>query len=129
MIFSITLPSRLDDKKTGAIIVVMQRLHVDDLTGTLLRDFPDGWTVLSFPAIAEQEQKIQIGDNEYHVRRVGDLFHAEREPQSVLDLLRAQLGPDIFSAQYLQTPVPAEGVMIKREWVHRYDQLPDRESS
>ncbi len=59
--FNHTLQTRLDDKKTGAIIVVMQRLHPDDLTGTLLRDSV-GWTVLSLPAIAEQEQKIQISD-------------------------------------------------------------------
>jgi predicted phage terminase large subunit-like protein len=125
--FNHTLRSRLDDKKTGAIIVVMQRLHPDDLTGTLLRDSPDGWSVLSLPATAKQEQKIQISDTEYHVRRVGDLLHAEREPQSVLDLLRAQLGSDIFSAQYDQAPVPPGGAMIKREWVPRYDQLPEWE--
>lgn len=127
--FNHTLQSRLDNKKTGAIIVLMQRLHPDDLTGMLLRKSPDEWTVLSLPAIAEQEQKIQIGDNEYHVRRVGDLFHAVREPQSVLDSLRAQLGPDTFSAQYQQTPIPAEGVLIKREWVQLYDQAPKREPS
>jgi predicted phage terminase large subunit-like protein len=127
--FNHTLQSRLDDKKTGAIIVLMQRLHPDDLTGTLLRDSPDEWTVLSLPAIAEHEQEIQIGDNQYHVRRVGDLFHAEREPQSVLDSLRSQLGPNTFSAQYQQTPIPAEGVMIKREWPQRYDKLPKREPS
>jgi hypothetical protein len=57
--FNHTLQSRLDDKKTGAIIVLMQRLHPDDLTGTLLRDSPDGWTVLSLPAIAEHEQEIR----------------------------------------------------------------------
>jgi predicted phage terminase large subunit-like protein len=127
--FNHTLQSRLDNKKAGAIIVLMQRLHPDDLTGMLLRESPDEWTVLSLPAIAEQEQTIQIGDNEYHVRRVGDLFHAEREPQSVLDSLRAQLGPNTFSAQYQQTPIPADGVMIKREWPQRYDQLPKREPS
>jgi len=36
--FNHTLQSRLNDQKTGAIIVVTQRLHIDDLTGTLLRD-------------------------------------------------------------------------------------------
>ena len=121
--------SRLDDKKTGAIIVVTQRLHMDDLPGTLLRNSPNEWTVLSFPAIAEQEEKIQIGDTKYHVRRVGDLLHAEREPQPILDELRAQLGPDTFAAQYQQAPIPAGGVMIKREWIQRYDQLPEREPS
>jgi hypothetical protein len=32
-----TLVSRLNDKRTGAIIAVMQRLHEDDLAGHLLR--------------------------------------------------------------------------------------------
>ena len=106
----------------------MQRLHPDDLTGMLLQESPDEWHVLSLPAIAEHEQAIQIGANQHHVRRIGDLFHAEREPQSVLNSLRAQLGPDTFTAQYQQCPIPAEGVMIKREWIQRYDQLPKGKS-
>ena len=52
-----TLVSRLDDKQTGAIVVVMQRLHMDDLAGTLLRS-SDEWTLLNLPAIAEQEETI-----------------------------------------------------------------------
>src|SRR3954454_297796 len=127
--FSHTLESRLDNKNTGAIIVVMQRLHQDDLTGSLLRQAREQWTVLSLPAIAEQEQAIQIGEHDYHVRRVGDLLHAEREPQAVLDALRARLGPDIFSAQYQQAPIPAGGVLVKRQWVQRYDHAPERQSS
>ncbi len=129
--FNHTLQSRLNDQKTGAIIVVTQRLHIDDLTGTLLRDSSDEWTVLNLPAIAQQDETIPTGDgeNDYHVRRVGDLLHAGRQPQFILDSLHAQLGPDIFSAQYLQAPVPVDGVMIKRDWIQRYDRLPDRVSS
>jgi predicted phage terminase large subunit-like protein len=127
--FNHTLQSRLDNKKTGAIIVVMQRLHIDDLTGAQLRNSPDEWTVLNLPAIAEQYETIQIGEgtDKGHVRRVGDLLHLEREPQDVLDSLRARLGPDTFAAQYQQAPVPRDGVMIKRNWIQRYDQLPERE--
>jgi hypothetical protein len=121
--------SRLDDKKTGAIVIVMQRLHVDDLTGMLLRHSPDEWTVLNLPAIAMQEKKIQIGENDYHIRRIGDLLHAEREPQAVLDSLRAQLVTELFSAHLQQSPVPAGGTMIKRDWLRRYEQLPARHSS
>jgi hypothetical protein len=77
--FATTLLSRLDDKRTGAIIVVMQRLHADDLTGKLLRG-SDDWTVLSLPAIAEHDERIQIGGNSYHFRKAGDLLHPEREP-------------------------------------------------
>jgi hypothetical protein len=46
--FTNTLLSRLDDKRTGVIIVVMQRVHIDDLTGFLL-DQSDEWQVLSLP--------------------------------------------------------------------------------
>jgi predicted phage terminase large subunit-like protein len=124
-----TILSRLDDKRTGAIIIVMQRLHEDDLVGRLLREQPDQWTVLSLPAIAEQEEEIEIGNARYHVRRVGDLLHAEREPQSVLDAYRAQMGSDVFAAQFQQSPVPREGAMIKRSWPCRYDGLPALDSS
>jgi predicted phage terminase large subunit-like protein len=118
-----TLLSRLDDKQNGAIVLVMQRLHEDDLAGVLLRS-SDEWTVVSLPAIAEQDEEIPIGNGQIHVRRAGDVLHPEREPREVLESLRAQLGAEIFAAQYQQQPVPPGGAMIKRSWVRRYDQLP-----
>ncbi|TMJ36786.1 MAG: hypothetical protein E6G86_18165, partial [Alphaproteobacteria bacterium] len=54
--YSNTLLSRLDDKTKDAIIVVMQRLHLDDLVGHLLEQ--KGWTHLNLPAIAESEFRI-----------------------------------------------------------------------
>ena len=47
---------------------------MDDLCGTVLKH-SDGWTVLQFPMIAEQDEQIQIGENLYHLRRAGDLLH------------------------------------------------------
>jgi predicted phage terminase large subunit-like protein len=123
-----TLQSRPDDKLKGAIVIVMQRLHPDDLTGMLLRTSND-WTLLNLPAIAEQEEKIQIGANKYHIRRVGDVLHPEREPKFLLDSIRSQVGSDIFAAQWQQAPIPPDGLMINRDWVRRYDQLPARASS
>jgi predicted phage terminase large subunit-like protein len=118
-----TLLSRLDDKQNGAIVLVMQRLHEDDLAGVLLRA-SDEWTVLSLSAIAEHDEEIPIGNGQFHFRRAGDVLHPEREPKEILDSLRAQLGPEIFAAQYQQQPMPPGGGMIKRDWVRRYDQLP-----
>jgi hypothetical protein len=63
-----TLLSRLDDKQNGAIVLVMQRLHEDDLAGVLLRG-SDEWTVLNLPAIAQQDEKIPIGNGQVRVRR------------------------------------------------------------
>ena len=85
-----TIQSQLDDNENGAIVIVMQRLHMDDLCGTVLKH-SDGWTVLQFPMIAEQDEQIQIGENLYHLRRVGDLLHPEYFPQRAVDERRLQL--------------------------------------
>src|SRR5262249_27818952 len=55
-----TLLSRLDDKVHGAIVLVMQRLHLDDLAGHLLER--GGFEHLCLPAIAESRQSIQLGN-------------------------------------------------------------------
>jgi predicted phage terminase large subunit-like protein len=117
-----TLLSRLDDKQNGAIVLVMQRLHEDDLAGVLLRG-SDEWTVLSLPAIAEEDEEIPIVNGQVHFRRAGDVLHPQRESRDVLESLRAQ-SADIFAAQYQQQPVTPGGAVIKRDWVRRYDQPP-----
>jgi predicted phage terminase large subunit-like protein len=121
--FANTLLSRLDDKRTGAIVVVMQRVHMDDLTGFLLGQ-SDEWTVLSLPAIAEFEETIPLGDGRAHRRALGEALSSEREPVHVLEALKLQIGSDAFSAQYQQAPVPPGGAMVKRHWVKRYRDLP-----
>jgi predicted phage terminase large subunit-like protein len=121
--FRNTLMSRLDDKRTGAIVIVMQRLHMDDLTGFVLGQ-SDEWSVLSLPAIAEALESVNLGRGRVHERRPGDVLSPEREPMQVLDRLRLQLGTDTFQAQYQQEPVPPGGAMIKRQWVKRYTEAP-----
>jgi predicted phage terminase large subunit-like protein len=123
--FNGALPSRLDDQQHGAIVVVMQRLHEDDLAGVLLRG-SDEWTVLSLPAIAERDEQIPIGNGQFHYRRVGDVLHPERVSREALESLRAQ-HPESFESQWQQHPVALGGAMIKRDWVRRYDELPKSE--
>src|SRR6516162_3802122 len=53
-----TLYSRLNDKRSGAIVIIMQRLHEDDLVGHVLGQEP--WEVVSFPAIAEADEVHRI---------------------------------------------------------------------
>lgn len=122
--FDETLLSRLDDKRSDAIILVMQRLHVDDLVGHVLK--AGGWTHLNLSAIAAEDMLVPTGGGHHHHRRAGDLLHPEREPQSVLDDLRAAMGSAAFSAQYLQQPVPAGGNMVQWEWFSKWTQLPER---
>jgi predicted phage terminase large subunit-like protein len=122
--YSNTLLSRLDNKTEDAIVVVMQRLHLDDLVGHLLEQ--SGWTHLNLPAIAETEYLVPLGPGRSHLRRPGDLLHPEREPQAVLDELKQSMGCMNFAAQYQQEPVPEEGNLIKWQWFRFYDEPPKR---
>ena len=119
-----TLSSRLDNKKEDVIILIMQRLHVDDLVGHVL-ERGEPWTHLNLPAIADAPQEISLGTGTYYRRAEGEVLHPAREPMSVLDDLRATMGSQSFSAQYQQAPVPPGGAMIKGDWLRRYDRLPD----
>lgn len=120
-----TLYSRLNDRVNGAIVIVMQRLHQDDLVGHVLDK--EDWEVLSIPAIAPEDQIYRIGTGvrDLHCRRRGDVLHPRREPMEWLEAAKRNLGTLNFSAQYQQDPVPAEGNAIKREWIQFYDRRPD----
>jgi len=116
-----TLYSRLNDKRTGCIIVIMQRLHQDDLVGHLLeRDERD---VLSLPAIAEEDEKYLI-ETPYGpkkiVRLAGEALHAEREPLSVLKGIRKSMSEYDFASQYQQSPAPLGGGLVKADWFKSY---------
>ena len=123
--FTNTLLSRLDDKRKGAIVIVMQRVHMDDLTG-FVTDQSDEWEVLNLPAIAEADEDIRISATTVYQRRAGEALSPVREPIAVLENLKLQLGSDAFSAQYQQMPVPPGGAMIKRNWIQRYTDLPSQ---
>jgi predicted phage terminase large subunit-like protein len=119
----------LDDKRLSAVVLVMQRLHEDDLTGMVTRTAPGEWTMLTLPAIAQGDECIAIGDNKYHFRKAGDLLHPEREPLEVLNSLRLQLGAETFAAQYQQFPTRPDSLLMNQSWIQRYDQLPTRNSN
>jgi predicted phage terminase large subunit-like protein len=114
--------SRLNQKGEDAIIVVMQRLHVDDLVGVLLDE--GGWEHLDLPAIADRDESVPLGNGKVHRRRPGDVIDKIREPRHVLDEIKRTLGTLTFSSQYLQRPQPFEGVIIKREWLQTWRSLP-----
>ena len=114
-----TISTRLDDKKRGAILVIMQRVHENDLAGHLLEK--GGWNSLKLPAIATEREKIQIGPNKFHIRKRGDVLHPEREDLELLNRIKTNMGSFAFAAQYQQTPVPAEGNTIRLESIQFYD--------
>jgi len=121
--FNNTLLSRLDDKRVGAIVVVMQRVHIDDLTGFLLAQ-SDEWKVISFPAIAHLDVVVPTWNEQAYARKLGEALSPEREPLEILEALKVQIGSDAFSAQYQQEPAPPGGAMIKRHWMKRFKEAP-----
>lgn len=124
-----TARSRLNDKKNGAIVIIMQRLHMDDMVGHVLgTDEP--WEVLNLPAIAETDEIHTwfdfLGNRHEHRRLAGEALHPEREPVETLLGLRDTMTEYAFYAQYQQQPVPMGGFLIKADWLHHYrpDDLP-----
>ncbi len=119
--FDNSLLSRLNSQATGRIIVVMQRLHMHDLVGHLLEK--GGWTVLSLPALAEEDERIAfetlLGPRVF-VRKAGEALHPARFSRAALDEVRRAVGPYNFASQYQQSPVPLEGNLVKRSWLSRY---------
>ena len=119
--FDHTLYSRLNDKRKGCIILIMQRLHEDDLVGHVLGLEP--WKVIRLPAIAEEDE-THVFQTPYGTQRVqrhaGEALHPDREPLEVLNNLRQVHGEYNFAGQYQQAPAPLGGGLVKSEWFKTY---------
>jgi predicted phage terminase large subunit-like protein len=127
--FDHTLLTRLNDKERGCIVIIMQRLHQDDLVGHVIEQ--DNWEILSFSAIAEADEKYEIDSplgRRLFQRQAGDILHPERELAATLAHIRQTIGEYNFSAQYQQNPTPLGGAMVKTAWLQYYEpgQRPDR---
>ncbi len=127
-IYGNTICSRLNDKNTGRILLVMQRLHAHDLSGFLLENDPDFRSII-LPLIAEKDERWQIenhitGNIISYERKRGELLHPEREGEKIVNSYRNSMGTFAFSAQYQQNPLPIGGGMIKKEWMKYYQILP-----
>ena len=75
-----TLLSRLNSKENGIIIIVMQRLHEEDLVGEVIER--EKWDVLSLPAIAQHDEYYPFEgplQNGVFARRAGEALHPERD--------------------------------------------------
>jgi hypothetical protein len=108
-----TLNTRLNNQNTGRIILVMQRLHIDDLTGHVLEK-GGRWRHLSLPAIAQADLHVSTDVDEVHAFGAGEALHPDRENLASLELRKANMGAYNFSAQYLQEPVAVAGSQPKR---------------
>jgi predicted phage terminase large subunit-like protein len=120
--FDNTLRSRLNSQKRGAIIIVMQRLHADDLVAHVQQH--ESWDVLSFPAIAEQDETYDFvtpyGRRRIH-RSTGDILQPAHLSPSDLESQRRGMTEYNFVAHYQQNPQPPSGIIVKWEWLKFYE--------
>lgn len=110
-IFSETLESRLNDKRTDAIVIIMQRVHLGDLAGVMKAR---GWDTLILPMEFEPERADPLDWR----TEPGELLDPVRFPTDVVEATKSGMTPSAYAALYQQHPVPAEGGLYKREdWV------------
>lgn len=110
--FESTIRNRVNSRNTP-IIIIMQRLHENDLCGYLINKEPDEWKVLSLPA-------IQIDKTTGEEKALWPMKHTLEE----LHKMR-EVNPVIFDTQYLQDPKPKEGLMYQEGFkTYRPEQLP-----
>jgi predicted phage terminase large subunit-like protein len=115
------IASRLDNPAKGAIIVVHQRLHEDDLSGYLLRR--GGWLHINLPLVAEESARHSIGAVVWD-RPAGDVLLPDIFIDEAIRDLRQQHGEAFFATQYQQNPTAAHGELIRPEYIVYFDELP-----
>ncbi len=121
--FDHQVTTRLNDPATGAIVVIMQRLHQRDLTGHLLEQ--GGWTHVCLPAEAEGAERIVFPvSGTVHERAPGALLWPERFGEAVLAERKRRLGSWGYAGQFQQRPTPLGGGIFQREWFRYYDEPP-----
>lgn len=98
----------------GRIVVIQTRWHDDDLSGRLLKENPGEWTVLCFPAIAVEEEEF---------RDVGEALWPEKYDLGALNRIKDNVSED-WSPLYQQSPIDLSNAEFKREWINRYETLP-----
>ncbi|TVS84978.1 terminase, partial [Wolbachia pipientis] len=149
--FDQTLVTRLNDRKKGVIVLVMHRLHQEDLTEHLLSKPRNIWHHICLPMVSENNEiiysirkpiplvpVIRVTANKYtstasraasarilYLRKEGQLLYPLDEGKEEIEMIKAELGSYAFAAQYQQNPLPLSSGIIKREWLKRYKNVPD----
>ncbi|MFD2717885.1 phage terminase large subunit [Hymenobacter monticola] len=109
-----TVYSRLNNFRTGVRIIIMQRLHENDLSGHLLKKNPEGYRHICIPATDEDPRNIK--PVELREKYVDGLFWPDRFTRAELLNFKSSLGSKGYSQQLMQRAVESEGGMFKRDW-------------
>jgi predicted phage terminase large subunit-like protein len=116
------MSTRLNDPKKSAMVIVMQRLHENDLAGHVLQQ--GGYEELKLAAEYEGSQQVtSIGWKDPRTEP-GELLWPERFGREETEALKRTLGSYAAAGQLQQRPSPAEGGILKRHWWKFYREAP-----
>lgn len=122
--FRESVPTRLNNPEKSAIIVIMQRLHEQDVSGTILA-LGLGYEHLMLPMEYEPERRcatsIGFKDPRSHE---GELLFPERFPREVVERDKVPMGSYAVAGQFQQRPSPRSGGMFQRSDFEIVDALP-----
>lgn len=113
-----TLLNRFDDRRIAMFLCVMQRSHVDDLTGNLLKD--GGYTLVKLPAETKSPIFISLPNRGKWEMKGGDLLFPARLSRKDLDQIQVDMTSYHYAGQFLQEPVPIGGGEFKDSWIQTY---------
>ena len=114
--FDGAVSTRLNDPRTGAIINVAHRLHVDDFTAYLEgKEF----RTLALPLIAGDTEEFKLSTGVWR-RESGDVLNPTLYPPQEIESLRANSPLYFFEAQYQQRPLRESGSIVEAAWLPRY---------
>lgn len=115
-IFRESVPTRLNDPIRSAIVVVMQRLHENDVSGQILK-LGLGYVHLMLPMEFEPERRCRTTIGFADPRDTdGDLLFPERFPRAVVERDKIPMGSYAVAGQFQQRPAPREGGLFKKAW-------------
>jgi len=124
------MQTRLNDPKNGAFIIIMQRVHENDLTGHILANEYNDWDHLCLPARYEANHPTPVKSTLGFIdprKKEDELLWSERIDEKTLNNLEKSLGSYGASGQLQQRPMPKGGGILKAEWWTAWDneKLPD----
>jgi len=115
-IFLESVPTRLNNPSKSAIIVIMQRLHEEDISGVILSK-ELGYEHLCLPMEFEPQRRCVTSIGFVDPRTTeGELLFPERFPREVVERDKRTMGPYAVAGQFQQRPEPRGGGIFKREW-------------
>ena len=125
-----TVPTRFIDQANPEMVLIMQRLHVGDMTGILLENFADEWTFMILPMEYEPDRHCSIPEIGFEDPRTEphELLFPERFPRHAVDSLKRALslegGEYAVAGQLQQRPIPRDGGLFPLKYAQYAEDKP-----